>query len=107
MGEASEYELVLVHLNKVLSTEQVLVELDRCGLEAGNIGQLLAFGEKFPDIQREFPIIALGSVCVSSNGSRCSPYLGRDDRERGLDLSWVDRDWYEDCRFVAFRKVAK
>jgi hypothetical protein len=105
VGPVGEYELVLVHLNRDASTEEVLAELRRLGLEPAFIGMLLAFGEKYPEIQREFPVVGLGSVCVNSNGNRFSPYLNQDGRGRVLHLRWFGNDWFVHCRFLAFRKV--
>lgn len=105
LGKPGEYALEFVHLNKVVSTEAALAEIARRGLVAGDIGQLLALGEKYPELQRKFPIIALRSVCVGSYGNRCSPYLFQDGRDRDLNLRWIVDDWDEDCRFLAFRKV--
>lgn len=105
IGPDGEYELVLVHFNRVVSTEAAIAEMLKCGLTPAFIGMLLAFGEKYPEIQRQFPIVALSSVCVHSVGPRYSPYLSQDGRKRDLSLSWLDIDWSEGCRFLAFRKV--
>lgn len=103
LGKPGEYALEFVHLNKVVSTEAALAEIARRGLVAGDIGQLLALGEKYPELQRKFPIIALRSVCVDSGGNRYSPYLNQNSRDRNLNLNWIDNDWNENCRFLAFR----
>lgn len=93
----------LFHYGKDMSTDEVLADLDKQGYRPATLKELLALGEKHPDLQREFPIIALGSVWRRPDGRVC-PYLDRDGSERGLSLRWIDRRWDDDCRFAAVRK---
>jgi len=101
-----EVELVLVHLNQSATTKEVLEHLNREGLEPAKIEHLLAFGATYPELQRQFPIIALGSVWVDDDGGRRYPCLVSDGGLRELDLSWDDDDdpWNVSCRFLALRK---
>ena len=52
----------LVCFNKYMSSKDVLRELDRCGLRPATIEEILAFGAKYPELQRQFPIVALNSI---------------------------------------------
>ena len=97
-------EAVLVHYNKVMKTEDILRDMESKGLVQGKIEHLLAVGEKYPNLQRDFPIVALGSSWQDPVGFRVVPYLSGDDSGRGLSLVWSDRDWDEDYRFLAVRK---
>lgn len=97
-------ELGLVHLNKVASEEEVLRHLEQLGLRPAKIEELLAFGEKYPDIQREFPIVALGSRWRASDGLWCVAFLGRAGDKRDLSLSWLHLAFRSDCRFLVSRK---
>ena len=72
--------------------------------EPGKIEHLLAFGAKYPEEQRKYPVIALGSV-AEVDGDRDVPDLSRDDAERGLSLYWWGRDWDGGYRFLAVRTV--
>jgi hypothetical protein len=72
--------------------------------EPGRIEYLLSFGEKYPEEQRKYPIVALGSVAKVS-GDRCVPDLDRYDTGRGLYLSWWDFGWRGHDRFLAVRKL--
>ncbi|MDD5340844.1 MAG: hypothetical protein PHC97_00170 [Patescibacteria group bacterium] len=101
-----EAELVLVHLNKDATTKEALAHLDGLGLKPASIEHLLAFGAANPDVQREFPIVALGSVWVDAFGNRSCPYLNFTDGERKLFLYWFGGDghWGACCRFLAVRK---
>jgi len=97
-------DILLVHYNKNTSTDAVRADLDKRGLRPAKIEELLAFGAKYPEKQREFPIIALGSVWRDFGGSRCGPYLGRFGSGRHLGLHWLGADWVDICRFAAVRK---
>jgi len=101
-----EVEYVLVHLNRTASTEDVLAEFARLGLEAPNIAEFLAFGTKYPDLQRQFPIICLGSVWRVDGGGRRVPSLRSRGGDRRLHLNDYGRDWGDACRFLAVRKSA-
>ena len=72
--------------------------------EPGKIEHLLAFGAKYPEEQRKYSVIALGSV-ARVGGDRGVPCLRRDVAERGLSLYWWGRDWDGGCRFLAVRTV--
>jgi hypothetical protein len=97
-------EVVLVHFNRDISSEAAVTELAQMGLEPAKLEHLLAFGSKFPEIQREFPIVALGSSWVDSRGGRRVPCLGRWYAERRLFLYCWDGEWPGRYRFAAVRK---
>lgn len=92
----------LIHLNRPVSSEEVVAELDKMGLRPATIEELLAFGAA-PDLQRNFPVLALGSSCLVDSGRRVA-CLSRDGAERGLDLYWWSGRWNDDYRFLAVRK---
>ena len=102
-GEA-DLVLELIHFNKVLTSEEALRELDKTGYRPAELHELLAFGEKYPDIQRQFPVIALGSVWRDWGGARFVPFLGRYGDVRSLFLRYFGHEWGEFCRFAAVRK---
>lgn len=95
----------LLHFNRAISTDEASVEMDRQSYRPANFEELTAFGEQYPDEQRKYPIIALGSVFVGPGDHRASPFLyyGSDAR-RGLGLRWHDFDWGGSCRFLVVRK---
>ena len=98
-----EVDLELVHLNKQASTNEVKDYLEANGLRPATLEEILAFGAKYPEIQREFPIIALGPSNVYRNAV---PFLGSDRfQARFLILDSYDLSpWTEICRFLAVRK---
>lgn len=94
----------LIHFNQVISSDEAIKKLDKMGFRPAELHELLAFGEKYPEIQREFSIIALGSVWQDPYGDRGVPYLDRGGSGRHLNLRWIVRDWHGLCRFAAVRK---
>jgi hypothetical protein len=105
IGEG-ELELTaeLIHFHRTIeSSDGIKRKLNKMGLRAGSIEELLAFGATFPDTQRQFPIIALGSV-TKLDGLRFVAYLSNRDLGRKLDLQLYDNSWGDLCRFLAFPK---
>ena len=100
----AEVVVELIHFNRYISTKDALSELDRMGYRTAELHELLAFGEKYPNVQREFPVVALGSVWQDRSGVRDIPYLGRYGSERGLYLDWVGHGWDEVYWYAAVRK---
>ena len=79
-------------------------EFEARGLRVATLPELLAFGAKCHEKQREFPIIALGSVWQYRDGRRRMPGLWYAASDRRLDLFWFVYRWYGYCRFLAVRK---
>jgi len=73
--------------------------------ESAKIEHLLAFGAAYPDVQRKFPVVALGSSC-EIHGDRLVPGLWGRGSERRLSLDWWVGGWRDGCRFLAVRKVS-
>ncbi|MDI6734190.1 MAG: hypothetical protein QMD50_01710 [Patescibacteria group bacterium] len=97
-------EYKLFHFNRYISSEDVIKEMDKEGFRPGVLAELLAFGEKEPDLQRQFPIVALGSLWRLLSGCRCVPVLDHGDAGRGLGLSLFELVWNGHHRFLAVRK---
>jgi hypothetical protein len=102
-----ERELVLVHLNKVASTDEVLAEIDRRGLKSAEIEDLLVLGAVKPELQRRFSIMELGSSWgCSRNGLHYFAFIDHDNFGRVLRLLYCGNGWGEERRFLAVRKDA-
>lgn len=100
----AEVALQIAHFNRPISSDNAIAELDKCGLCPATLLELLAFGAKYPELQRQFPIIALGSVWAHLRGDRYVAYLREDDGKRYLYLRWYGSDWRAHCRFLAVPK---
>lgn len=97
-------EITLRHFDKAMNTDAVLKALDAEGLRPATISELLALGIQFPELQRQFPIIALGSFWRDSFAYRHVGCLRSDGGERRLSLYWFSFDWNDCWRFAAVRK---
>lgn len=98
-----ELDLCLVHFNRDITSEEAIKELEKMGMRPATLPELLALGEKYPEEQRQHPIIALGNVWRLPDGSRRVPSLDRWRDERWLILGWFGRRWLACCRFLAVR----
>ena len=100
-----EVEAKLVRFNRNIGSEDAIKELDKMkpSLRPANLAELLAFGAKFPDEQRKYPIVALGSVWRRTYGRYVASLWGGVDG-RGLGLGWFDSAWSAYYRFLAVRK---
>jgi len=102
-GQAA-LEVVLVRFENRMKSEDVLQELDKDGLRAAELPELLVFGAKYPDVQRKFSIAGLGSVWQDRKRYRNVPCLYEASEGRYLDLHWWDDGWYSYTRFAAVHK---
>jgi len=96
-------ELVRYRYAHRISSSEVLADFDRHGYRPATLPELLAFGEKYPDEQREVEIVALGSVWQNGFGSRDVACLYSLNFLRMLSLNLWFGGW-TDSRFLAIRK---
>ena len=106
-GTAGNHELALFHFGKTMSSDAVKAEMDKEGYEPANAWDLLAFAKKEPNLQRQFPTVALKNVWQDPDRYRRVPYLYGSAGDRHLDLDCLDVDWGGRCRFLARRKCKK
>lgn len=100
-----ELNIELVHFNHGISSDSVVAEMDKMGLRPATIWELLAFGAKYPELQRQFPIVAIGSVCELSGGrGRHVGFLHGRGSGRLANVHRWGRVWYGSYIFLAVRK---
>jgi hypothetical protein len=104
-----EYDAKLFHFGHPIYSEAVLDNIKDADSttvwEPAKIEHLLAFGSKYPDEQKEHPIVGLGSVTNSKLfGQRSVPYLYRRAVGRSLHLDWWSNCWHPFYHFLAIRK---
>ncbi len=104
VGKDYEVEYKVFHFNRSISSESAIAEMEKEGFRAGNLAELLKLGEIKPELQREFPIVALGSTWRDAGGARYVPVLGCDDGRRRLGLHWFGGGWGGNVRFLGVRK---
>ena len=103
-----ELEFDLFHPNRSILSENAITEMEKSDdperpWMPAEIAHLLVFGEAFPDLQRKFPIIALGSV-AKVDGARRVPCLRKVGSGRRLDLYWFASGWPGYYRFLRVRR---
>jgi hypothetical protein len=99
-----EVEIVLVRFDRRMASEDVVRELAEEGLRAAELHEFLAFGAKYPEVQRKCSVVGLGSVWRDRKKYRNVPCLYTASEGRYLDLRWWDDAWYSYSRFAAVRK---
>ncbi len=98
-GEPVARELILVHVGRVASTDEVQYALDELGVRSGRIEELLAFGAAYPQAQRQFPVVAVGAL----DPYHRRPFLWGSPRVRHLDLRFDEKIWSGNIRFLTVR----
>ncbi|MDP2910681.1 MAG: hypothetical protein Q8N58_02775 [bacterium] len=101
-----ETEITFFHFNRVISSDNAIVEMAKAGYLPALVEELLTLGAAYKELQKQFPIVALGSVWQYPDGDRYVPCLPWDGRERRLDLHWFEDGWRERWRFAAVRNAS-
>ncbi|MEI6836066.1 MAG: hypothetical protein WCK59_04495 [Candidatus Falkowbacteria bacterium] len=104
LGQKVEIKTKLFRFNRDISSNDVISEMDKAGYRPATLMELLALGILFPELQRQFPIVALGYVWHWARVGRFVPFLYVNDYKRGLNLSFVAGDWGTRYRFLGVRK---
>lgn len=103
------FETKLFHFNRRISSEEavkLIISADPTNpWQVAQIEHELAYGATYPEEQRQFPIVALGSS-GKLVGYRFVSYLRRYGAERVLDLSGWDDVWCASFRFLAVRPLS-
>ena len=99
-----EFEARYFIFNNFTSSEEVTRRIEATAWSRAKIEHMLSHGKTFPQEQREFPIVGLGSI-ATINGKNRTPVFIHPVSERYLSLDSVDTDWYPVCRFLSVRKI--
>jgi hypothetical protein len=99
-----EYKLFLFEKN-IWRKSGEIAEIKKEGFEPANIHELLQLGGEQPNLQKQFPIIALGSVLDNNHGSRDVPVIDCYNNQRRLLLYWFGH-WHYNCRFLGVRRIS-
>lgn len=97
-------EYKLFHFNRPIGSEAAIAEMEDERFRPGTLAELLVLGETQPELQKQFPIIALGSLWRLSGGDRGVPGLYGLGHRRELLLYWFGGGWGGHYRFLAVRK---
>lgn len=91
----------LLHFNRPMTSESVVREMGSQGLRPAMIEELLTLGTQYPDLQRHFQIMALGSMAHDGSEHPRIPALHCFNGRRELMLLWYEADWDQTCYFAA------
>jgi len=94
----------LIELDHGPTSEEVLAEAERLGLERPVYEDALFFGEQFPEKQRERPIVFLHEPWQGPGGRLDVLVLRSDSVGRDLRLAWFDGGWSRHYVFAFVRK---
>ncbi len=102
--EPEEREIVLISFDEHDPTsEDVLAEFEKRGLERPTTEDALVFGVTYPDEQKKAPIVFFHEP-VRVRGGRRVLVLRGYARLRCLYLFWFGARWLRRCDFAAVRK---
>ncbi len=97
---------MLFNFDHILVSEDVNHLMEFIGYEAAKIEHLLAYGAKYPDEQRNGPIIGLGSVVEEFEDYRSSPRLDYEGLRRHLHLCGCQGLWGSSYRFLGVHRIS-
>jgi hypothetical protein len=108
----AQLEAKFVHFGICKTSDMVVEAFNKLGLRLGNIDnvdEILAVGVEYPDMQKAFPVVALGSVLPPEIKSPVQPdpyrsviFLLKEKGLRELSLSNWSGAWIASCRFLGF-----
>lgn len=94
----------LFHFNRSVHAEDAVFTMEKNGYRPAKIAELFAFSKTYPDLQKKFPIIALGSITEDRNGNHCSPFISGSRKTNQIGVFWNGSGCYPFCRFLAVKK---
>ena len=109
IGNKADITNRLFHFNRHIrseriSSENIIEEMDSWFCRPATLMELLALGATHPELQREFRVVALGSIWRDSRGICLVPFLGVHGVMRKSYLNPFDCDWDAGFRFLGIRK---
>ncbi len=94
----------LIEFDHDPTSEEVLEELTRRGLERPTYEDAFYFGIQHPEEQRGHPVVFLHERVLDPYGLRFVLVLREYAGERLLFLRWFDVRWFRSCAFAGVRK---
>src|SRR3989344_3038572 len=87
-------DVMLIYFGDIVETDKIFREFEKMNLRPAEIRELIVLAEKYPDLQREFTIIAFGSAWRQSAKKNCYPALYGDRFSRELYLVCLGDDYW-------------
>jgi len=95
-------EFKVFHFDKLISSEEVIEEIQKAGYKPTNLYELLEYAKN--EWNGEGKVVALGFLWVDPDGFRLVPGLVGDGSCRDLCLGGFADGWNEHYHFLAVRK---
>lgn len=96
--------IAFAHFGKPKKTEAALKAISVAGYRPADLRELQQAGQKAPDLQEKWRVVALGSTHINEYDERLAPVLDNDDGSRVLWLKPTDQIWGEMCLFAVVRR---
>jgi hypothetical protein len=106
-------DISIVHFNRPIGLLAVVRELNHLGFRGADFREFLEVGFRYPCLQCQFPLVAVGAGCKNNSGDCGVPYLwyNRQLGDRLLLLNQaagfqnrIAREFQPFCRFVVVSK---
>ncbi|MFA4937139.1 MAG: hypothetical protein WC575_02520 [Patescibacteria group bacterium] len=106
-GKAEVYIIPVLFNDPSLfpTIKDVIAELVKRNLRPAELPELLAFGARFPDIQRGYSVAGLGTMSRQQDGSKRVCFLWATTTRRYIGLEKINDKsrWYRNTLFVAVK----
>ncbi|OIO06933.1 hypothetical protein COX68_03480 [Candidatus Falkowbacteria bacterium CG_4_10_14_0_2_um_filter_41_15] len=87
-----------------VESDEAIKEINKKGYRLATLSELLAFGAAHSELQKQFSIVALGSVWERTEDSLFAPFLGLHEGGRAIRLHSLSKDWHLGWRFLVVPK---
>ena len=104
IGEKINISGKLFHFDRQISSNDVIAKMDKEGYRPATLMELLTLGILFPDLQKWFPIIALGSSWLRTINDPHVAVLNFINKKRWLFLANSHAGWRAYSRFFGVKK---
>jgi hypothetical protein len=101
IGRVEKLKSRVFHFNRLLYNKSVFKKMKKEGFRPATAHEIIAFGAQVPDLQRNFPIIGLGSIWMSDERFSNVMSLSEFDSKRSLGIisDWGG-GWLNHFRFL-------
>ncbi|MCF7795454.1 hypothetical protein K9M50_03785 [Patescibacteria group bacterium] len=103
-GKKVEISVKLFHFDRIIKGKYAISEINKNNFRPARPVEVLALVEAYPEIQKEFPIAALGSFWYDKYGFRLVYVLHFIKNSHMLCWDWLDNYWVDNCRFLGVHK---
>lgn len=103
----AKFNTEIVRFDKRLSSEEILSRFKARNLSPAKIEILLAFAASYPEEERDYIIVALGSVWKRKDNVLAIAYLSSGKSGWWLRPYYFENVWFEQDCFLAVHEPAK